>query len=87
MFRTMREDCGTDGIDDVDNAQIKAYGSEGRIVLEGVLNRMVKLFDINGRQMQAVDSRFDKLTMDVPASGAYMIKVDNQPAKKVMIMM
>ena len=86
-FRTIREECGTDGIADVDNAQIKVYSSEGQIVVEGVQNRMVMLYDASGHQLQATTSRFDKLTMDVPASGAYMIKVDNQPAKKVMIMM
>ena len=73
------------GIDDVEYPQIKVYGSNGYVVIEGALNRKVRLYDVSGRNLKNTISRFDRMTLDVPATGTYMIVVDNLPPKKVVI--
>lgn len=66
---------GTDGIDDIDAANIRIYSEAGRIVVEGTTDE-VNVYDMTGRSV-----RNDNL----PA-GVYMVKVGNLPARKVVVM-
>ena len=65
---------GTEGIDDIDAANIRIYSEAGRIVVEGTTDE-VNIYDMTGRNV-----RNDNL----PA-GVYTVKVGNAPAKKVMV--
>ncbi len=66
---------GTDGIDDIDAANIRIYSEAGRIVVEGTTDE-VNVYDMTGRSV-----RNDNLP-----SGVYMVKVGNLPARKVVVM-
>ena len=66
---------GTEGIDDIDAANIRIYSEAGRIVVEGTTDE-VNIYDMTGRSV-----RNDNL----PA-GVYMVKVGNLPARKVVVM-
>lgn len=66
---------GTEGIDDIDAANIRIYSEAGRIVVEGTTDE-VNVYDMTGRSV-----RNDNL----PA-GVYMVKVGNLPARKVVVM-
>ena len=74
-----------EGIDDVAEANIKLYQRNGRIVVDGAAGREVYMYDINGRLLATKQENCDQLLLDVPASGAYLIKVGNLSARKVVV--
>ena len=74
-----------EGIGDVAEANIKLYQRNGRIVVDGAAGREVYMYDINGRLLATKQENCDQLLLDVPASGAYLIKVGNLSARKVVV--
>lgn len=74
-----------EGIGDVAEANIKLYQHNGRIVVEGAAGREVYMYDINGRLLATKQENCDQLLLDVPASGAYLVKIGNYPARKVVV--
>ena len=66
----------TVGIDSVDSSNIRVYSQDGRIVVEGVKDEEVMVFDIVGRP---VDNQ------DLPC-GVYAVKVGISFARKVVVM-
>ena len=74
-------------IDDVEGTpDIKLYGREGHIVVEGAQGRTVQMYDAVGRLLATKFDSIDRLQFDVPASGAYVVKIEGLPAKKIVIM-
>lgn len=61
------------------------YTTESQIVVEGVEQQQVVLYDINGRILAAKQDDFGTIRFDIPASGAYLIKVGDYPARKIMV--
>lgn len=74
-----------EGIGDVDALNAKVYINDGQIVVEGAEGNPVSLYDINGRLLATRRDDFFPLRFDAPASGAYMIKIGNHPARKVVV--
>lgn len=74
-----------EGIGDVDALNAKVYSSQGQIVVEGADGNKVTLFDVNGRVLAAKRDGFSQLRFDAPASGTYIIKIGNYPARKVVV--
>lgn len=74
-----------EGIDVVDVLNAKIYASQGQIVLEGAEGNLVTLYDVNGRMLATKRDRYCTLRFDAPASGTYMIKIGNHPARKVVL--
>ncbi len=79
------EGSGTEGIGDVDALNAKVYINDGQIVVDGAEGNPVSLYDINGRLLATRRDDFFPLRFDAPASGAYMIKIGNHPARKVVV--
>ena len=73
------------GVNKVETMQAKVYVSQGQIVVEGAEGNMVTLLDINGRMLATKQDYGTALRFDAPASGAYMIKIGNYPARKVVV--
>ncbi len=73
------------GVDEVDAINAKIYQRDGLIVVEGAENNMVWLYDVNGRILATKQDEYTPLHFDVPASGAYLIKIGNHPARKVVV--
>ena len=63
----------------------KVYSSQGQIVVEGAEGCEVTLYDAVGRRMAARRDDFAMLRFDVPASGAYLVKVGHAPARRVVV--
>ena len=78
-------DTITVGVKEVDALDAKVYVSQGRVVVEGAEGNEVTLFDINGRSLATKQDYYEKLYFDVPASGGYLIKIGNHPARKVVV--
>lgn len=82
------------GVDEVETINAKIYTSHGQIVVEGAEGNDVTFFDITGRRIQAIkqssivgraDGIPQTIHFDAPASGTYLIKIGNHPARKVVV--
>ena len=69
----------------MDAINAKIYTSRGQIVVDGAENNMVWLYDVNGRILATKQDEYSPLRFDVPASGAYLVKIGNHPARKVVV--
>jgi hypothetical protein len=75
----------TQGIDGVDGINAKVYSNRGQVVVEGADDNMVTLYDVTGRILASKQDYGKPLHFDIPASGTYMIKIGNYPARKVVV--
>ena len=80
----------TEGIQNiVDFGNFKVYSEYGEIVVEGVLSRPVQVFDMMGRTLfTTANSSFnfnEHITIPVPSSGIYLVKIGDYPARKVVV--
>ena len=73
------------GVDKVDAINAKIYTSRGQIVVDGAESNTVWLYDVNGRVLATKQDAYSSLRFDVPASGAYMVRIGNHPARKVVV--
>lgn len=74
-----------EGIGGVDGINAKVYSNRGQIVVEGADGNMVTLYDVTGRILATKQDNYLPLRFDAPASGTYMIKIGNYPARKVVV--
>lgn len=74
-----------EGINGVDALNAKVYSSQGQIVVEGANGNMVTLYDVTGRTLISKQDEYTPLHFDAPASGTYLIKIGNHPARKVVV--
>ena len=86
------------GVDEVDTINAKIYTSHGQIVVEsgdGMPLGEVYVFDMMGRMTHSSVSHpaasspnlgeHPRYQFDVPASGTYLVKIGNHPARKVVV--
>ena len=73
------------GVDEVAVINAKIYTINGQIVVDGAENNPVWLYDVNGRVIATKQDKYSPLRFDVPTSGAYMVKIGNHPAHKVVV--
>ena len=73
------------GVDEVDVINAKIYTNHGQIVVDGAESNTVWLYDVNGRILATKQDEYSPLRFDVPASGAYLVKIGNHPARKVVV--
>ena len=76
------EDCGA--IEEISEAPL-IYQLDGGIIVEGGEGNIITLYDMNGRMLATKRDDYTQLRFDVPASGAYLIKIGNYPARKVVV--
>jgi hypothetical protein len=74
-----------EGIGDVETMAAKVYASKGQIVVDGANGNRVTLYDVNGRVLATKRDEYALLRFDAPASGTYIIKIGNYPARKVVV--
>ena len=74
-----------EGFGDVETANAKVYINNGQIVVEGADGNDVWLYDVNGRVLAIKQDYGTAMRFDAPASGTYMIKIGNHPARKVVV--
>ncbi|MGX8712667.1 MAG: InlB B-repeat-containing protein [bacterium] len=73
------------GVDEVDAINAKIYTSNGQIVVDGAERNTVYLYDVNGRILATKQDEYSPLRFNVPSSGAYMVKIGNHPARRVVV--
>ena len=74
-----------DGIDDVEAGDFKAYSVDNRIVVNGVENMNVNIYDVTGRVVYNETKAAEAVEFTVPSAGVYMVKVGVAPAKRVVV--
>ena len=80
---------GGEGIGDVKTIDAKIYARDGQIVVEGAEGMPVMLYDAVGRLLVArrEETHGDApLRFDVPASGVYLVKVGDWPARRIVVL-
>lgn len=78
-------DDGTENIDDVDGINAKVMVVDGRIVVTDTDGLTVTLYDAAGRQLAMRHNEGTPMQFDVPASGTYLVKVGNAPARRIVV--
>ena len=73
------------GVDEVEAINAKIYTSRQHIVVEGADGNTVWLYDVNGRVLATKQDEYIPLKFDVPASGAYLVKIGSYHARKVVV--
>ncbi len=79
------EDCSTEGIGDVEPMWAVIAIQNGAIVVEGAEDHPVSVYDINGRLLATAHGEHAPLQFNVPASGTYLVKVGDHPARRVVV--
>ena len=75
----------TEGIGIVDMLNAKVYSSQGQVVVEGAEGHPVTLIDAVGRRLATKRDEYMPVRFDVPASGTYLVKIGDYPARRVVV--
>ena len=79
-------DNGEDeGIEETAEERIKLYQRNGQIVVEGAEGNPVYLYDVVGRLLATRRETAQEELLDVPASGAYLVKIGDAPARRIVV--
>lgn len=76
------------GVNSIDNAEPNEYNIAvaGRnITISGLDNGTIRIFDVMGRLLYTQKAGIGAQTFAMPTKGVYVIKNDNQPARKVLV--
>ena len=73
------------GVDGVDTISAKIYVNNGQIVVEGAEGYPVYLYDVVGRLLATKRETAQEVLLDVPASGAYLVKIGDAPARRIVV--
>ena len=71
------------GIEEIENSKLKIEISGLDITVYNHDGETVRLYDIMGRQLAT--SRQSTFTIHLPAPGIYLVKIGEQPAKKIVV--
>ncbi len=63
----------------------KIYQRNGQIVVEGAEGYPVYLYDVMGRLLATRRETAQEVMLDVPASGAYLVKIGDAPARRIVV--
>jgi len=83
-FTNIQEGTLPQGIEDAVYDGVSMKSVEGRIVIDGADGHGVTLTDIQGRTLYR-GTATEQLTIDVPATGIYLLQLDGRPAKRIAV--
>ncbi len=79
-------DNGEDeGIEEATEERVKLYQRNGQIVVAGAEGYTVCLYDVVGRLLATRRETAQEVLLDVPASGAYLVKIGDAPARRIVV--
>ena len=73
------------GVDEVEAINAKIYSNNGQIVVDGADGNSVVLYDAVGRRMAVKRDEYSTMRFDIPTTGAYLVKVGNAPARRIVV--
>ncbi len=74
-----------EGIDNITLLNAKIYQRGGMIVVEDAEGYPVYLYDVVGRLLATRRETMQEVLLDVPASGAYLVKIGDAPARRIVV--
>ncbi len=74
-----------EGIDNIALLNAKIYQRNGQIVVEDAEGYPVYLYDVVGRLLATRRETAQEVLLDVPASGAYLVKIGDAPARRIVV--
>ena len=75
-----------EGIGDVEATSVKLYQRDGQIVVEGAEGLAVRVYDAVGREINGKRKEENgKTAFAVPASGVYLVRVGDHPARRIVV--
>lgn len=78
-------DNGEEGIEETVEEGAKIYQSNGQIVVESAEGSRVMVYDVFGRVLATKRDDGGLLRFDAPATGVYLVRVGDAPARKVVV--
>ena len=79
-------DNGEDeSIEESADEKVKLYQRNGQILVEGAEGYPVYLYDVVGRLLATKRETAQEVLLDVPASGAYLVKIGDAPARRIVV--
>ena len=72
-------------IDETDLDNVTIYSAETRIIVSGAEGKTVSVYDINGRTVSTQNAVAETVEFRMAATGVYLVKVGNAPAKRVLV--
>lgn len=73
-----------EGIEDAIDDDVTLTVRNGRLVVSGVQGRRVTLSDVLGRTIYSGTAK-ETVTVDIPESGVYLLRVDERPARRIAV--
>lgn len=77
---------GTQGIEDIEENDVHIYVEGQNIHISEIDGQDVTVYSIDGRTVASVTNAAGQCSIPVPATGVYMVKIGNHPARKVVVM-
>ena len=79
-------DNGAEGIDEPQNRDnIQVFARNNSICISGACGQRVFIYGIDGRMVATRRNATEQVSIPVPATGVYFVKVGNLPARKVVV--
>lgn len=75
----------TQGIEDVDGADVNIYSADSKIIVKGAENLDIYVYDVNGRVVRTQAAAAETVEFTMNTTGVYLVKVGNAPAKRVVV--
>ena len=72
-------------IDETDMENVTIYSAETSIIVRGAEGKTVNVYDINGRTVSTKTAAAETVEFRMNATGVYLVKVGNAPAKRVLV--
>ena len=73
------------GIEEGDMENVTIYSTDSRIIVRGAEGKTVNVYDINGRTIDTKVNAAESVEFRMVATGVYLVKVGNAPAKRVLV--
>ncbi len=72
-------------IDGAEGASARIYQRDAQLVVEGANGQTVTLYDALGRPLAVRRNEADPVRFTLPAAGAYLLKIGNAPARRIVV--
>ncbi len=74
-----------DGIEDMGHTNLNIYAYDGAIMVNGGKGKIVQVFDITGHRIYRTEAAADRIVIEVPTTGVYLVQVGPLPIQKVVV--
>ena len=76
---------GHNGINDIDATRGHVFAQGRNIVIDDARNMPVSVVDMMGRVVYSSKATSENVSISLPKSGIYLVKIGNEPAQKIMV--